>query len=72
MKTFQLKWAINDDQRAKRLTWSKAYIKMPDNYWFRVVFSDESKAQRNTKKEVRWVPKYNEMLRLLNNSIVFS
>ena len=49
------KWAVTEIQRRDRLRWAKRYIHMPQEYWFRVVFTDESLVQRNPKKQRFWV-----------------
>jgi len=56
-RTSKVKWTLDDKQRKARLAWAKRYIQMPDEYWLRVVFSDESKIQHNSKKESHWVTK---------------
>jgi len=49
------KWYIEDKHRKARLAWAKKFIHKPEEYWFRVVFTDESRVQRNPKKELVWV-----------------
>lgn len=49
------KWKVTETQRRERLRWAKSYIHMPEEYWFRVVFTDESKVQRNHKKQRYWI-----------------
>ena len=54
-RSSKMKWHINDDQRKERLRWAKRYIKLPQEYWFSVIFTDESMIQRNPKKKHYWV-----------------
>ena len=55
-KTAKTKWWISDENRQKRLAWAKEYEKFPVKFWKRVVFTDESKVQFNTKKQKLWLP----------------
>jgi transposase len=60
-KPSKVKWTLTEDHRRQRLAWAKHYIKMPEEYWFQVVFTDECTIQRNTKKKKWWVPKESEV-----------
>lgn len=51
----QVKWSLDKEHRAARLTWAKRYIKMPEKFWFRVIFTDESKIQNNPNKQRYWL-----------------
>jgi len=53
--TSQRKWCLNKEQKAKRVQWAEKYKDMPDEFWHRVVFSDESIIQRNTQRKRYWV-----------------
>jgi len=56
-KTARVKWFIPPDDRELRLNWARKYIKMPNEFWRRVIFTDECRVQFNTKKEKLWFPK---------------
>ena len=49
------KWEIPEHKRKERLKWARHFIHMPEEFWFRVVFTDESRIQRNPKKQMFWV-----------------
>lgn len=51
----QPKWRIDDDQRDLRYSWANKYKNMPNDYWRRVVFSDECLIQRNPYRQRYWV-----------------
>ena len=56
-KSSSIKWYISPDDRKKRLMRAKNSIKLPNEFWKRLVFTDESKVQFNTKKQKLWVCK---------------
>jgi hypothetical protein len=60
-KTARTKWMLTDQHRKDRLDWAKKHIRLPDEYWQRVVFTDESLIQRNNKKQRYWVPEGTEV-----------
>ena len=48
-------WALTDDHRRLRLAWAIKYVKKPDTFWKRVIFTDESIIQGNPNKQKAWV-----------------
>jgi transposase len=54
-KTRSIKWLMSAENRAERLAWAKEYESFSDEFWKRVVFTDESKVQYNNKKQKVWV-----------------
>ena len=55
-KTSRTKWSISPEHQKERLKWAKEYIKKPDNFWEKVIFTDECKIQYNTKRQKLWLP----------------
>ena len=49
------KWSLDSYHRKARLKWAKEYIKKPDEFWFRVIFTDETIAKHKTSRERYWV-----------------
>lgn len=54
-RTQSIKWSMEPHHKEARLKWALEYIKKPDEFWQRVIFTDESKAQFNTTKQKLWV-----------------
>jgi len=48
------KWSLKDDHRVLRYKWAKKFRKLPDSYWGRVKFIDESIIQNNPLKQKLW------------------
>ncbi len=49
------KWSLDDKHRDLRYKWAKKFRKLPDSYWKRVIFTDESIIQSNPHKLKHWV-----------------
>ena len=54
-RTSSIKWFISEEDRKERLKWAMKYIHMPENFWKRIVFTDECLIQFNTKKQKLWL-----------------
>lgn len=51
------KWKLLTPHRIKRNGWAKIFIKLPDSFWARVVFTDECIVKYNPKKQKVWITK---------------
>jgi len=54
-KTQSVKWSLLPTQKEARLKWAKELIKKPEEFWHRVIFTDETKVQFKSTKERYWV-----------------
>jgi transposase len=54
-KTQSIKWSMEPHHKEGRLKWAKEYINKSDEFWQRVIFTDESRAQFNKSKQKFWV-----------------
>ena len=54
------KWYVDKVHQEKRLTWAREYIKKPDEYWNRIIFTDECSVDCDTRKQRLWLPEGTE------------
>ncbi len=50
------KWYVDESHQQKRLAWARKYIKKPEKYWEKVIFTDESLIAHDPNKQRLWVP----------------
>lgn len=54
-KTQSVKWNLEPYHKEERLRWAKEHINKSDEFWQRVIFTDETKAQFKGTKQKLWV-----------------